>query len=60
VFLLPHLAHEAEKVSLNLLEFVRLVRTHLMSRRDIGALDSSADPAPLLDSRQYGLDWSQA
>jgi hypothetical protein len=60
VFLLLHLAHEAEKVSLNLLEFVRLVRTHLMSRRDIGALDSSADPAPLLDSRQYGLDWSQA
>src|SRR5260221_13901675 len=35
VYLLLHLAHEVEKVSLNLLEFVRLVRTHLMSRRDI-------------------------
>lgn len=60
VFLLLHLAHEAEKVALNLLEFVRLVRTHLMSRRDIRALDRTDDPPPRPDPRQYGLDWSQA
>ena len=55
--LLLHLAHMAEKVSLNLLEFVRLVRTHLMSRRDIRALDRPDDPRPPPDPRQYGLDW---
>jgi Transposase DDE domain/Domain of unknown function (DUF4372) len=60
VFLLLHLAHEAEKVLLNLLDFVRLVRTHLMSRRDIRALDRPDEPAPPPDQRQYGLDWSQA
>jgi len=60
VFLLLHLAHEAEKVSLNLLDFVRLVRTHLMSRRDIRALDRPEDPRPPPDPRQYGLDWCQA
>ena len=60
VHLLLHLAHAAEKVSLSLLDFVRLVRTHLMSRRDIRALDRSDDPPPRPDRRQYGLDWSQA
>jgi hypothetical protein len=60
VFLLLHLAREAEKISLNPLEFVRLVRTHLMSRRDIRALDRADDPPPPSDMRQYGLDWSQA
>jgi hypothetical protein len=59
VFLLLHLAHEAEKISVTLLEFVRLVRTHLMSRRDIRTLDRADDPPPP-DPRQYGLDWSQA
>jgi hypothetical protein len=60
VYLLLHLAHAAEKVSLNLLDFARLARTHLMSRRDIRALDRSDDPTPRPDPRQYGLDWSQA
>jgi hypothetical protein len=60
VFLLLHLAHAAEKVSMNLLDFVRLARTHLMSRRDIRALDRLDDPPPPPDRRQYGLDWSQA
>jgi hypothetical protein len=60
VFLLLHLAHATEKVSLSLLEFVRLIRTHLMSRRDIRALDRPDDPGPQPDPRQYGLDWSQA
>ena len=60
VFLLLHLAHQAEKVSLNLLDFVRLVRTHLMSRRDIRALDRPEDPRPQPDPGQYGLDWCQA
>jgi hypothetical protein len=60
VFLLLHLAHEAEKISLNLLDFVRLVRTHLMSRRDIRALDRADDPSPPPDPRQYALDWCQA
>ena len=59
VFLLLHLAHTAEKVALNLLEFVRLVRTHLMNRRDVRALDRPDDPPPP-DTRQYGLDWSLA
>jgi Transposase DDE domain/Domain of unknown function (DUF4372) len=60
VFLLLRLAHEAEKVSLNLLEFVRLVQTHLMSRRDIRTLDRPDDTPPPPDPRQHGLDWSQA
>ena len=60
VFLLLHLAHEAEKISLSLLDFVRLVRTHLMSRRDIRALDRTDDPPPRPDPRQYDLDWCQA
>ncbi len=60
VFLLLHLAHEAEKVPLNLLEFARLVRTHLMSRRDIRTLDRPDATRPPPDLRQYGLDWCQA
>jgi Transposase DDE domain/Domain of unknown function (DUF4372) len=60
VYLLLHLAHEAEKVSSPVLEFTRLVRTHLMSRRDIRALDQPDDPPPRPDIGQYGLDWSQA
>jgi hypothetical protein len=60
VFLLLHLAHAAEKITLSLLDFVRLVRTHLMSWRDIHALDRPDDPSPRPDPRQYGLDWSQA
>jgi hypothetical protein len=60
VFLLLHLAHAAEKITLSLLDFVRLVRTHLMSWRDIHALDRPDDPSPQPDPRQYGLDWSQA
>jgi hypothetical protein len=59
VFLLLHLAHEAQKVSIDLLQFVRLARTHLTSRRDIRALDQPGDPPPRPDPRQYGLDWSQ-
>jgi hypothetical protein len=60
VFLLLHLAHEAEKVSLSLLDFARLVRTHLMSRRDIRALDRDDEPPKSPNARQYGLDWGQA
>jgi hypothetical protein len=59
VFLLLHLAHVAEKVSLSILEFTRLVRTHLMSRRDVGALDRPGDPPPRTDIGQFDLDWSQ-
>jgi hypothetical protein len=60
VFLLLHLAHAAEKISLSILEFTRLVGTHLMSRRDVRALDRPDDPPPRPDIGQYGLDWSQA
>ena len=60
VYLLLHLAHAVEKVSLPVLEFTRLMRTHLMSRRDIRALDRPNDPPPRPDIGQYGLDWSQA
>jgi DDE family transposase/uncharacterized protein DUF4372 len=60
VFLLLRLAHAAEKISLDLLAFVRLAQTHLMSRRDIRALDRPDDPRPPPDLRQYGLDWSRA
>jgi hypothetical protein len=60
VYLLLHIAHAAEKVSLPLLEFTRLVRTHLMSRRTVRALDRPDDALPRPDIGQYGLDWSQA
>jgi hypothetical protein len=60
VFLLLHLAHAAENVSSRLLEFTRLVRTHLMSRRDIRALDRAEEPPLRPDIGQYGLDWGQA
>jgi hypothetical protein len=60
VFLLLHLAHGAEKVSLSLLDFAPLVRTHLMSRRDIRALDRANEPPKSPDPRQYGLEWSPA
>jgi hypothetical protein len=60
VFLLLHLAHTAEKVAPPLLVFVRLVRTHLMSRRDIRALDRTDTPPPRSDPGQYGMDWSPA
>ena len=59
VYLLLHIAHEAEKISLSILEFTRLVRTHLMSRRDVRALDRPDDPPARPDIGQYGLDWSQ-
>ena len=59
VYLLLHLAHAVEKVSLPVLEFTRLMRTHLMSRRDIRALDRPNDPPPRPDIGQSGLDWSQ-
>lgn len=60
VFLLLLLGHEVAKVSLNLMEFARLARTHLMSRRDIGALDRPEDPPPPTEPRQFGLDWNPA
>jgi Transposase DDE domain/Domain of unknown function (DUF4372) len=60
VFLLLRLAHAAEKVSSPVLEFTRLVRTHLMCRRDIRTLERPDDPRPPPDPRQYGLDWCQA
>jgi Transposase DDE domain len=60
VFLLLHLAHVAEKISSSILDFTRLVRTHLMSRRDISALNQPNDPPPRPDIGQYRLDWSRA
>jgi hypothetical protein len=60
VFLLLHLTHAAEKISLSILEFTRLVRAHLMSRRDVRALQRPDDPPSRPDIGQYGLDWGQA
>jgi hypothetical protein len=59
VFLLLRMAHAAGKARWSLLEFTRLVRTQLMNRRALGALDTVDDPPPA-DQRQQALDWCVA
>jgi hypothetical protein len=59
VFLLLRMAHAAGKTTLSLLDFARLVRTQLMSRRDLEALDAPDEPPPP-DPRQHLLDWCAA
>jgi hypothetical protein len=53
-FLLLRLAHAGQKAVPDLLEFVRSVRVHLLSRRDINALNG-ADRPPDIDPRQLSL-----
>jgi IS4 transposase len=53
-FLLMWLAHAGQARLPDLLEFVRSVRIHLLSRRDINALNGLARP-PEIDPRQLSL-----
>jgi hypothetical protein len=53
-FLLLRLAHAGQKAVPDLLEFVRRVRIHLLSRRDINALNGPERP-PDIDPRQLSL-----
>jgi hypothetical protein len=46
VFLLLHMAHRAQGSVPKLLEFVRLIRTHLMSRRDTTAMEDPNERPP--------------
>lgn len=55
-FLILHLQHKMSKVQYGFLEFVRLVRTNLMHRKDITRLRQIKYPPPL-DSRQLAIDW---
>jgi hypothetical protein len=56
VFLLLRLAHGAQTSVRVLLEFVRLVRTHLMSRRDVRALEDPDERQPPWPERPRALD----
>ena len=56
VFLLLRLAHGAQASVPALLEFVRLVRTHLMSRRDARALNDPDERQPRLHEWPRALD----
>ena len=53
-FLLLRLAHAGQKAVPDLLAFVRSVRVHLLSRRDINALNGPDRP-PEIDPRQLSL-----
>ncbi len=53
-FLLLRLAHAGQTAVADLLEFVRSVRIHLLSRRDINALNCPERP-PQIDPRQLSL-----
>jgi hypothetical protein len=53
-FLLMRLAHAGQKGVPDLLAFVRSVRVHLLSRRDINALNIPERP-PEIDPRQLSL-----
>jgi hypothetical protein len=53
-FLLLRLAHAGQRAVPNLLEFVRSVRVHLLSRRDINALNGPERP-PEIDPRQMSF-----
>ena len=56
LFLLLRLAHDAQKSVPVLLEFVRLVRTHLMSRRDVRALEDPDERGPPSPEMQHSSD----
>ena len=56
VFLLLRLAHAAQTPAPNLLDFVRLIRAHLMNQRDLAVLDRPHQPPPP-DPRQHCLEW---
>lgn len=60
VFLLLRLAHCAQTSVPVLLEFVRLVRTHLMSWRDVRALENPDERPPPSQKRQPNSDWCVA
>lgn len=59
VFLLLRLAHAASKVTLSLLDFLRLARAQVMERRDLPGLGEPAGPSTP-DPRQASLDWAAA
>jgi len=53
VFLLLHMAHRAQGAVPKLLEFVRLIRTHLMSRRDMTAMEDPNEWSPSRGQQRY-------
>ena len=56
-FLILHLLHKMTKVHHGFLEFVRLVRTNLMHRKDVARLRHIQAPPPI-DTRQLALNWA--
>ena len=55
-FLILRQLHKMTKVKHGFLEFVRLVRTNLMHRKDVARL-RHIQPPPPIDTRQLVLNW---
>lgn len=56
-YLIVHMLQQFTKVKHGFLEFIRLIRTNLMHRKDVLALLEIQRPKPI-DSRQSSFDWA--